>query len=1068
MPTNSQASLKTVSSSPKQFNKNSLKMLKAIIQRPVLATVISIILVMLGILGLLRIPMTQFPEIAPPTVFVSGTYPGANAESVIRSVITPLEQAINGVENMQYMTSGASNDGSFSITVTFKQGVDPDQAAVNVQNRVAQVNAQLPQEVIRLGLTTTKQQTSYLMIVNINSEKPEKYDEAFLQNYANINLIPELKRIPGVGNVSMFGAKDYSVRVWINPTRLSSYGLVPADVETAIQQYSFEASPGSLGQETDASLQYVLRYKGKLNKPEEFEKIILRSRTDGAVLRLGDIARIEFGLSNYSSDTYTDGKPSVVFAVLQASGSNANNIAIEVNKSLASFQKSVPDGIHFEVIQNMKDRLDASVSQMKSTLMEAFVLVFIVVLLFLQDFRSTIIPAIAVPVSIIGTFFFIYLIGFSINVLTLFALVLAIGIVVDDAIVVVEAVHAKMQHTGESARTATVSAMSEISGAIISITLVMSAVFLPVGFMEGPAGIFYKQFSYTLAIAILISAVNALTLSPALCALLLKNHHSERGEERKFTRRFSDAFNAGFERLTLKYTGAVKFLAKRKILAVGALVLISSAAFLLMNSAQKGFVPEEDDNNLTFVVNLQAGANLQFITKEMEKATEIVNAMPEVRSISTVSGFSLFSSGASPNAAMGFITLKSPKDRGAVSGINDVMHKIENEMKGKIRGEFLIFRNPAVEGFGNAGGVEFVLQDRTSGDIGDFEAVSKKVIGTLSKRPEIGTAFTTFRSDYPQYEVILNEDKAQQLGLTPKEVMDALQLYLTGSQTTDFVRFGRLYRVNVRSEAGFRKDEASLDNIMIRNSLGRMVPISTLVTLKKVFGPQGISRYNLYNSISVNVNAGNGASTGRVMSVIDEVLQKELPKGYSYEYNGLSLQERKSGSQMIFIFGLSILFVYFLLSAQYESYLLPLAVMLSLPTGILGVFAATGFAGLDNNIYVQIALIMLVGLLAKNAILIVEFAIQQRKAGMPVFDAGIAGAKMRLRPILMTSFAFVAGLIPLMFAKGGTAIGNRSISISAAGGMLSGVLLGLLIIPILYMIFQSLQEKISGNKMSDR
>ena len=1040
-------------------------MLKTIIQRPVLATVISIILVMLGILGLLRIPMTQFPEIAPPTVFVSGIYPGANAESVIRSVVTPLEQAINGVENMEYITSSAANDGSFSITIIFKQNVDPDQAAVNVQNRVAQVNAQLPQEVIRLGLTTTKQQTSYLMIVNVNSEKPEKYDEGFLQNYANINLLPELKRIPGVGNVSLFGSKEYSVRVWINPTKLSSYGLVPSDVEAAIQQYSFEASPGTLGEESDAALQYTLRYKGKLNKPEEFEKIILRSKTDGAVLRLGDIARIEFGLSNYSSDTYTDGKPSVVFAVIQASGSNANEIAIKVRKSLENFQENAPDGIRYELIQNMKDRLDTSVSQMKSTLIEAFFLVFIVVLVFLQDFRSTLIPAIAVPVSIIGTFFFIYLIGFSVNVLTLFALVLAIGIVVDDAIVVVEAVHAKMQQTGENARTATVSAMSEISGAIISITLVMSAVFLPVGFMEGPAGIFYKQFSYTLAIAILISAVNALTLSPALCALLLKNHHAEeKGGKRKFTQLFADAFNAGFERLTAKYTGAVMFLGKKKIIAAGALILISSGAFFLMNNAQKGFVPEEDDNNLTFVVNLQAGANLQFITAEMEKATKMVLDLPEVKSISTVSGFNMFTSGAAPNGAMGFITLKNPKDRGAVSDINEVMRKIENELKGKIRGEFLIFRNPAVEGFGTAGGVEFVLQDRTSGNLNHFEAISRKVIRAISKRPEIGMAFTTFRSDFPQYEVELNEDKAQQSGLTPREVMDALQLYLTGSQTTDFIRFGRLYRVNVRSEAGFRKNEASLDNIMVRNKLNQMVPISTVISLKKVFGPQDISRYNLYNSIKVNVNAAGDASTGKIMSVIDEVLKEELPKGYSYEYSGLALQERNSGSQMVFIFGLSILFIYFLLAGQYESYLLPLAVILSLPTGILGVFIATGFAGLDNNIYVQIALIMLVGLLAKNAILIVEFAIQQRKAGLSVFEAGIAGARMRLRPILMTSFAFVAGLIPLMFAQGGTAIGNKSISISAAGGMLSGVLLGLLIIPVLYMIFQSLQEKISGRK----
>ncbi|WP_294270767.1 efflux RND transporter permease subunit [uncultured Chryseobacterium sp.] len=1040
-------------------------MLNKIIKRPVLATVISIILVLLGVVGLQRIPMTQFPEIAPPTVFVSGVYPGANAESVIRSVITPLEQAINGVENMQYMTSSASNDGGFSITIIFKQGVDPDQAAVNVQNRVAQVNAQLPAEVIRLGLTTTKQQTSNLMVVNINSEKPELYDEAFLQNYANINLVPELKRIPGVGNVTLYGAKDYSVRVWINPSKLAAYGLVPSDVETAIQNYSFESSPGALGEESDAQLQYVLRYKGKLNKPEEFEKIILRSKTDGSVLRLTDVARIEFGLSNYSSDTFTDGKPSVVFSVIQASGSNANEIAIKVEESLKKFQAGVPDGIKCEIIQNTKDRLDASISQMKSTLIEAFVLVFIVVLVFLQDFRSTIIPAIAVPVSIIGTIFFMYLIGFSVNVLTLFALVLAIGIVVDDAIVVVEAIHAKMEETGENARTATVSAMSEISGAIISITLVMSAVFLPVGFMEGPAGVFYKQFSYTLAIAILISAVNALTLSPALCALLLKNHHPEdEGKNKKFTQRFAGAFNAGFERLTDKYVGVIRFLGKRKIIALGALALIAFGAFSLMNNAQKGFIPEEDDNNLTFVVNLQAGANLQYITREMEKATEIVRRMPEVKSISTVSGFNLFSSAASPNSAMGFITLKNPKDRGAVSDMNKVMEKIQAAVKGKIKGEFMIFRNPAVEGFGNAGGVELVLQDRASGSIADFEKISRKVIDALSKRPEIGTAFTSFRSDYPQYEVVLDEDKAQQLGLTPKEIMDVMQLYLTGSQTTDFIRFGRLYRVNVRSEAEFRKNEASLDNIMIRNRDNKMVPVSTLVSLKKVYGPQVISRYNLYNSISVNANAAGGASTGKVMSVIDEVLQKELPKGYSYEYGGLSLQERNSGSQMIFIFGLSILFVYFLLSAQYESYLLPLAVMLSIPTGILGVFIATGLAGIDNNIYVQIALIMLVGLLAKNAILIVEFAIRQRKAGLSVFEAGIAGAKMRLRPILMTSFAFVAGLIPLMFAKGGTAMGNKSISISAAGGMLSGVILGVVIIPVLYMVFQWLQDKVSINK----
>lgn len=1037
-------------------------MLKKIIERPVLATVISVILVLLGLVGLQRIPMTQFPEIAPPTVYVYGTYPGGNAQSVVRSVITPLEEAINGVENMQYMTSNASNDGSFSITVIFKQGVDADQAAVNVQNRVAQANAQLPAEVIRLGVNTTKQQTSNLMMLNIASSVPDKYDETFLQNYAKINLIPELKRIPGVGNVNLFGSKDYSVRIWIDPVKLASYGLVPADVENSVLNNSFEASPGRLGEESDAPLQYVLRYKGKLSKPEEFERIVLKSNADGTLLRLKDVARIEFGVATYSSDTYTNGNPSVVMAIIQASGSNANDIATEVKKSLEKFQEDLPDGVHYEIIQNVKDRMDASISQMQSTLIEAFILVFIVVLIFLQDFRSTIIPAIAVPVSIVGTIFFMYLIGFSVNVLTLFALVLAIGIVVDDAIVVVEAVHSKMQQTGENARKATVSAMGEISGAIVSITLVMSAVFLPVGFMEGPAGVFYKQFSYTLAIAILISAVNALTLSPALCALLLKNHHGEEQVNKGFKRRFAEAFNAGFENLTDKYVRSVSFLGKKKWVALSGLLLVSAVAFYLMNTSQKGFVPTEDDNNLTYMITLQGGTNLKYSNQELEKVTAILKEMPAIKSHTTVSGFSMFSWSSAPNAAMGFITLKDPKHRGKLSDIDEIMAKIQEAVQGKVKGQFIIFRNPAVEGFGTAGGVEFVLQDKTSDDIGKFEAVSNRVLAKLNSHPDIAAAFTTFRSDYPQYEVIVDEDKAEQLGITPKEVMNAMQLFLGGSQATDFVRFGKLYRINIKSEGEFRKDESSLNNMMIRNNNGQMVPVSTLVTLKKVLGPEVIGRFNLFNSISVNVNAAPGVSTGKIMDVIDEVLKTDMPKGYGYEYGGLSRQERNSGSQMVFIFGLSILFVYFLLAAQYESYLLPLAVMFSLPAGILGVFIATGFGGIDNNIYVQIALIMLVGLLAKNAILIVEFAVQQRKAGLSITEAGIAGARMRLRPILMTSLAFIAGLIPLMFAKGGTAIGNKSISISAAGGMLSGVVLGVFIIPILFMIFQYLQEKVSG------
>ncbi|MCT1533000.1 efflux RND transporter permease subunit [Sphingobacterium daejeonense] len=1042
-------------------------MLNKIIKRPVMATVISVIIVLLGLVGLQRIPMTQYPEIAPPTVYVYGTYPGGNAESVVRAVTTPLEEAINGVENMQYMSSNASNDGAFSITIVFKQDVDPDQAAVNVQNRVAQVNAQLPAEVVRLGVNTTKQQTSNLMILNIASSAPEKYDEAFLQNYAKINLIPELKRIPGVGNVNLYGTKDYSVRVWLDPIKMASYGLVPSEVETAITANSFEASPGSFGKESDAPMQYVLRYKGKLNKPEDFERMVLRKQADGSFLRLKDVARIEFGVSNYSGNSYSNSKPSVLLAIVQTSGSNANDIAIEVEKALEKFQKEVPDGISYNIMQSVKHRLDKSIGQMQSTFIEALVLVVLVVLIFLQDTRSTIIPAIAVPVSIIGTFFFMYLIGFSVNVLTLFALVLAIGIVVDDAIVVVEAVHAKMQETGENARKATVSTMSEISGAIISITLVMSAVFLPVGFMEGPAGIFYKQFSYTLAIAILISAVNALTLSPALCALLLKNHNGDAHEKKTFTGRFADAFNAGFKRLTDKYGKAVSFLGKQKMIAIGGLALISFGAFYMMNTSQKGFVPAEDDNNLTFMITLNSGTNLQYTEEQLRKVTAIINEMPEIKDLSTVSGFNLFNFSESSNAGTGFITLKEPEDRGKTKDIDEILKKIQTAVQGEVKGQFIIFRNPAVEGFGTAGGVEFVLQDRTSGDIGKFEQVSSGILEKLNSYPEIAAAYTTFRSDYPQYEVVVDEDKAEQLGLTPLEVMNTLQVFLGGSQTTDFVRFGKLYRINVKSDGEFRKDESALNNIMVRNSANQMVPISTLVSLKKVLGPEVISRFNLFNSITVNVNTAPGASTGKVMEIIDETLGKELPNGFGYEYSGLSRQERNSGSQMVFIFGLSILFVYFLLSAQYESYLLPLAVILSLPTGILGVFIATGLVGIETNIYVQIAMVMLVGLLAKNAILIVEFGIQQRRAGRAIFDAAIIAAKMRLRPILMTSFAFVAGLVPLMFATGGTAIGNKSISISAASGMLVGVVLGVFIIPVLFIVFQYLQEKISTNIEED-
>lgn len=1039
-------------------------MLNKIIKRPVLATVISVLITLLGILGLMKIPMSQYPEIAPPTVNVSGVYPGGNAESVLRAVITPLEEAINGVENMQFINSTAGNDGTFSISVVFEQDVNPDQAAVNVQNRAAQANAMLPAEVIKLGVNTTKQQNSTLMFVSLSSQDAQKYDEKFIENYANINIIPELKRINGIGNVMVFGNKNYSIRVWVDPIKLSSLGLIPADVEQAIANYSFESSPGKLGEESNAPMQYVLKYKGKLDRPENFEKIIIKKNNEGFV-RLEDVARIELGTANYSSNNATDGNPSTVFGIIQASGSNANEVATNVLETLDRLGNDLPNGLKFDIIQNAKDRLDASLDQMKWTFIEAFILVFIIVLLFLQDFRSTIIPAIAVPVSIVGTFFFIYLIGFSINVLTLFALVLAIGIVVDDAIVVVEAVHAKMQATGLNARKATQSAMSEISGAIVSITLVMAAVFLPVGFMEGPAGVFYKQFSYTLAIAILISAVNALTLSPALCALFLKSHHEPNGEHKNFASRFALAFNASFDKFTNKYIQGVSFLGKRKIVALSLLAMVSVGAFVMMNNAQKGFVPEEDDNFLMFYSALQGGTNLQYTDAELKKITEIVKNKEQVEDLSTVSGFNIFTNASAPNASFGFIKLKTPSERGDNDNINDILNEIQVEVSAAIDGEFAIFRSPAVEGFGNAGGIDLILQDKNASNLSVFEEKSNQVISALNAQPEIAMAFTTFSNNVPQYVVEVDEDKVAQLDLTPKEVMDAVQSFLGGNQIVDFVRFGKIYRVNVKAEGEFRKDEQALSNFYVRNPHNEMISLGTLVKLKKIFGSETISRYNLYNSISVNVTPSPGYSTGKVMEVIDQVIAQELPKGYGYEYSGLSRQEQKSGGQMTLIFAISIVFVYFILAAQYESYILPLAVMLSIPTGILGVFIAIGFADLDNNIYVQIAMIMLVGLLAKNAILIVEFALQSRKNGMTIFDSAIEAARLRLRPILMTSFAFIAGLTPLMFATGGAAMGNKSISISAAGGMLIGTILGLFIIPVLFIVFQSLQEKIS-NKLT--
>jgi hydrophobe/amphiphile efflux-1 (HAE1) family protein len=996
---------------------------------------------------------------------ITGSYPGGNSEAVIRSVVTPLEEQINGVENMQYIKSTASNDGTFSITVIFKQGVDPDQAAVNVQNRVQQATPILPQEVIRMGLTTSKQQNSMIMIFNLYTEDNDKYDEIFLQNYANINLIPQIKRVPGVGQAQLFGIKDYSMRVWLDPIKMANAGLVPADVSQAIADQSLESAPGKLGEESHAALEYVIRYKGKKNLPEQYENIVVKS--DGTnLLRLKDVARIEFGSISYSGNSTSNGKNAITIAILQTTGSNANEIEIGINKEIEKLSKSFPPGIKYSSLMSTKERLDEATSQVKSTLIEAFILVFIVVFLFLQDFRSTIIPAIAVPVAIIGTFFFLLVLGFTINILTLFALVLAIGIVVDDAIVVVEAVHSKMHGTNISGKAATHQAMGEITGAVISITLVMSAVFIPIGFMTGSAGIFYKQFAYTLAIAIIISAVNALTLTPALCALLLKNTHAD-GHDGKpvnmsFKQRFFSAFNSGFDNLTGRYVKGIRFLVARKWLGAGLVLLITGIAGWMMMTTPKSFVPLEDDGLIVYSVNLPPGAALDRTTAVAEKIDKIIKAIPAVQSNTSITGFNFLSNSSGPSYAVGFVKLKDKKDRGAIKDIDAVLGQMSAGLASIKEANIMALRMPPVAGYGATSGAEIVLQDKSGKDPATLKAMADKVIGQIMQQPGVQFAYTMFRADYPQLELEVDEDKAKQMGVSVSEMLGTIQTYFAGDQSMNFSRFGKFYRVNVKADGVFRTDEDAFNEIFGRNNQQQMVPVKAMVTLHKVYGPESLDRYNLFNSVTINVVALPGMSNGALMDNLEKNVLPSLPSDYSYEWTGLSLEEKSTGNQTMMILGLCLLFVYFLLAAQYESYLLPLAVLLSIPTGMLGAFAGIKVAGLDNNIYVQVGLIMLVGLLAKNAILIVEFALQRRRSGLSIRESALEGAKARLRPIIMTSLAFIVGMIPLMFASGGTAVGNRSISISAAIGMLSGVVFGVFVIPLLYILFQHLQEKVSG------
>ncbi|MFA6949131.1 MAG: efflux RND transporter permease subunit [Lentimicrobiaceae bacterium] len=1038
-------------------------MFKKFIERPVLSTVISIIIIMLGLLGLLKLPIEQYPDIAPPTIRVSANYTGANADVLLNSVIIPLEEQINGVEGMTYMTSSCSNQGNGSINVYFKVGTDPDMAAVNVQNRVSTASRLLPAEVTRAGVTVRKQQGDNLLISAIYSDNPA-YDQIFLQNYADINIIPKLQRVNGVGSATAFGSMTYSMRIWLKPDIMAIYGIVPDDITNALDDQNMEAAPGKFGEQGNQSFQYVISYTGKLKTVEEFENVIIKADDNGQLLRLKDVARVELGAQSYNSDLKLGGKPATNISVSQTPGSNAREVINESIKVLDEAAESFPDGIHYVNAVNANKFLDASIAKILRTLLEAFILVFIVVFLFLQDFRSTLIPAISIPVAIIGTFFFLYLFNFSINLLTLFALLLAIGIVVDDAIVVVEAVHAKLDQGYTSARKASIDAMNEISVAIISITLVMASVFIPVTFISGSSGVFYKQFGLTLAIAIILSAINALTLSPALAALFLKPKNKE--VQKQGSRiKFFTLFNAGFEATKTKYVKSVKFLAEKKWITIMAIVVFSCGLYVLMKTTPSGFVPEEDMGTVFVNISLPPSSSLERTKVVADQVDSIARTIPEVNSVLRMVGNNMMA-GAGSSYGMVILELKDWQDRPGITNV-DITEAIMRKTSGIRDAKITSFSQPTIKGFGVSGGFTFQLEDKGGHSIQEFYKVSQDFLAALNSRPEIQLAYTTFNPNFPQYLLEVNVAKVKQSGLKVSNIMSAMQGYLGGVYTSNFNQFGKQYRIIMQADASYRSNPEALNKILVRTDKNEMAPITEFITLSKVYGPESINRFNLFTSIAINGSPKKGYGSGEAMSAIKEVASETLPKGYGYEFSGISREEESSGSQTIYIFILSLLFVYFLLSALYESYLLPWAVLLSLPVGLMGIFVFARIFDIDNNIYMQISMIMLIGLLAKNAILIVEFAATRRAHGMLIITAALEGAKARLRPILMTSLAFVFGIMPLMFSVGAGANGNKSIGFSAVGGMLFGTIFGVMVIPVLFIIFQTIQEKFGGKRVPE-
>lgn len=1040
-------------------------MIKKFIERPVLSGVVSILIVILGILGIISLPVTQYPDIAPPTVQITANYPGANAETVLKSVIIPIEEQVNGVEGMTYVSSSAANDGSASINVFFEQGIDPDIAAVNVQNRVARANSLLPTEVTRSGVITQKQQSSALMYMSFYSTNPE-FDDTYIQNYLNINIIPEIKRINGVSDANVFGGKNYSMRVWLLPEKMAAYGLVPADVTNAINEQSREAAAGQVGSNSGSSFEYVIRYKGKYDDQEEYEDIVIKALGNGQYLRLKDVAKVELDALSYSSIGESDNYPSISLGIFQTPGSNAQDINNEIKDYLKNIEKDLPQGISYTINFDTNEFLDASIEKVLHTLIEAFILVFIVVFIFLQDFRSTLIPAIAVPVSIIGTFFFLNLFGFSLNLLTLFALVLAIGIVVDDAIVVVEAVHAKLEKGAKNATVATIEAMNEISGAIISITLVMSAVFIPVTFLQGPTGVFYKQFGITLIVAIIISAINALSLSPMLCALFLKGgHHDKEYEKKNFLQKFFHRFNVAFNAMTRRYASFVAFLFKRKWIVGIGFLLTFGLVWWANKTMPTGFVPNEDRGIVFVNIELPPSSSMERTYNVMKEVQAKAENIPGIKGMTIVTGRSFFS-GSGSNNGLGFIRLKPFEERDGHDemSVENITRSLFGATAGIADASVIFFSPPSIPGFGISAGFEIVLLDRSGNEVQEVNQVAQEFMGELMSRPEIQFAQTSFNTAYPQYEMELNVERAEETGVSVADILSVMQGYIGGIYAADFSKFGKQYRVMVQGLPDARVDKNSLNELYVRTASGNMTPVSQFVSLERVFGPQSISRFNLFTSVKITGANAQGYSTGDAINAVNEVATHSLPSDYTIDYSGLTREEVGSGSQTIIIFILCIVFVYFLLSAQYESFVLPFSVILSLPFGVMGAFVGQKLAGLENNIYFQIALIMLVGLLAKNAILIVEFALQRRQHGETIAMSAVNAAKARLRPILMTSFAFIFGMMPLVLASGIGAAGNKSIGTGAAAGLLIGTIFGVVVIPVLYVIFQYIQEKIKPIK----